>query len=206
MVRILRWCWFIFDWIGLVWIRLQDDFRAFRRQLDDKRPLIEQSILTGRQLVTNEAALSDASDSEGNFASHSNRYLCLLQGKLNEIIKRDNEPYRTNKCENRPRLQERAERAVAHNCAFKLWIFQQFDPSTLVGRLLMPIRVWNPDPISSRRDEFTNPTTINKFLARSVRFAKYSINTYIGFILSFQLYQCFYLIIFNWWLWRFICS
>jgi hypothetical protein len=45
---------------------LQDDFRAFRRQLDDKRPLIEQSILTGRQLVANEAPLSDASDSEGN--------------------------------------------------------------------------------------------------------------------------------------------
>ncbi len=44
----------------------QDDFRAFRRQLDDKRPLIEQSILTGRQLVANEAPLSDASDSEGN--------------------------------------------------------------------------------------------------------------------------------------------
>lgn len=47
-------------------VRLQDDFRAFRRQLDDKRPLIEQSILTGRQLVANEAPLSDASDSEGN--------------------------------------------------------------------------------------------------------------------------------------------
>ena len=44
----------------------QDDFRAFRRQLDDKRPLIEQTILTSRQLVANEAALSDTSDSEGN--------------------------------------------------------------------------------------------------------------------------------------------
>jgi len=50
----------------LTLIKQQDDFRAFRRQLDDKRPLIEQSILTGRQLVTNEAALSDASDSEVN--------------------------------------------------------------------------------------------------------------------------------------------
>uniref|UniRef100_A0A0N8BMF8 Dystrophin major muscle n=2 Tax=Daphnia magna TaxID=35525 RepID=A0A0N8BMF8_9CRUS len=45
-------------------VKQQDDFRAFRRQLDDKRPLIEQSILTGRQLVANEAPLSDASDSE----------------------------------------------------------------------------------------------------------------------------------------------
>ena len=48
---------------------IQDDFRAFRRQLDDKRPLIEQSILTGRQLVANETPLSDASDSEGNSSS-----------------------------------------------------------------------------------------------------------------------------------------
>lgn len=47
-------------------MRPQDDFRAFRRQLDDKRPLIEQSIMTSRQLVANEPALSDTSDSEGS--------------------------------------------------------------------------------------------------------------------------------------------
>ena len=59
----------------------QDDFRAFRRQLDDKRPLIEQSILTGRQLVANEAPLSDASDSEGNSSLDSSMCVCRILRK-----------------------------------------------------------------------------------------------------------------------------
>ncbi|EFX89387.1 hypothetical protein DAPPUDRAFT_190748 [Daphnia pulex] len=72
-------------------VKQQDDFRAFRRQLDDKRPLIEQSILTGRQLVANEAPLSDASDSEGNssfdslFAEEAARE--LTQGIRREVTK-----------------------------------------------------------------------------------------------------------------------
>ncbi|XP_058831030.1 dystrophin, isoforms A/C/F/G/H isoform X2 [Topomyia yanbarensis] len=41
-----------------------DDHRAFRRQLEDKRPLIENNLLSGRQYVTNELPLSDTSDSE----------------------------------------------------------------------------------------------------------------------------------------------
>lgn len=43
----------------------QDDHRAFRRQLEDKRPVVENNLLSGRQYVANEPPLSDTSDSEG---------------------------------------------------------------------------------------------------------------------------------------------
>ncbi|XP_021924412.1 dystrophin-like isoform X3 [Zootermopsis nevadensis] len=42
----------------------QDDHRAFRRQLEDKRPVIENNLLSGRQYIANEPPLSDTSDSE----------------------------------------------------------------------------------------------------------------------------------------------
>lgn len=45
----------------------QDDHRAFRRQLEDKRPIIENNLLSGRQYLASEAVLSDASDAEGEF-------------------------------------------------------------------------------------------------------------------------------------------
>ncbi|XP_058463765.1 dystrophin, isoforms A/C/F/G/H isoform X3 [Malaya genurostris] len=41
-----------------------DDHRAFRRQLEDKRPLIENNLLSGRQYTANELHVSDTSDSE----------------------------------------------------------------------------------------------------------------------------------------------
>ena len=44
---------------------LQDDHRGFRRQLEDKRPVVENSLLSGRQYIANEPPLSDTSDSEG---------------------------------------------------------------------------------------------------------------------------------------------
>jgi hypothetical protein len=44
---------------------LQDDHRAFRRQLEDKRPVVESNLLSGRQYIANEPPLSDTSDSEG---------------------------------------------------------------------------------------------------------------------------------------------
>ncbi|XP_065582815.1 utrophin-like isoform X3 [Artemia franciscana] len=43
----------------------QDDFRAFKRQLEDKRTLIEQNILTGKQLISSEPPLADSEDLEG---------------------------------------------------------------------------------------------------------------------------------------------
>ncbi|XP_039760235.1 dystrophin-like isoform X3 [Pararge aegeria] len=45
-------------------IKQQDDHRAFRRQLEDKRPVVESNLLSGRQYVANEPPLSDTSDTE----------------------------------------------------------------------------------------------------------------------------------------------
>ncbi|XP_070164124.1 dystrophin, isoforms A/C/F/G/H isoform X4 [Polyergus mexicanus] len=42
----------------------QDDHRGFRRQLEDKRPVVENNLLSGRQYIANEPPLSDTSDSE----------------------------------------------------------------------------------------------------------------------------------------------
>lgn len=43
---------------------LQDDHRAFRRQLEDKRPVVESNLLSGRQYIASEPPLSDTSDTE----------------------------------------------------------------------------------------------------------------------------------------------
>lgn len=47
---------------------LKDDHKAFRRQLEDKRPIVESNLLSGRQYVQSEPPLSDTSDSEGLFS------------------------------------------------------------------------------------------------------------------------------------------
>ncbi|CRK92191.1 CLUMA_CG005757, isoform D [Clunio marinus] len=41
-----------------------DDHRAFRRQLEDKRPIVESNLLSGQQYVASEPPVSDTSDSE----------------------------------------------------------------------------------------------------------------------------------------------
>lgn len=46
-------------------LSFQDDHKAFRRQLEDKRPIIETNLINGRQYVANEPPLSDTSDTEG---------------------------------------------------------------------------------------------------------------------------------------------
>ena len=43
----------------------QDDHKAFRRQLEDKRPIVESNLLSGRQYVASEPSASDTSDTEG---------------------------------------------------------------------------------------------------------------------------------------------
>lgn len=48
----------------------QDDHRAFRRQLEDKRPIVESNLLSGRQYIANEPPLSDTSDTDGNVLAH----------------------------------------------------------------------------------------------------------------------------------------
>lgn len=50
---------------NFVFFSFQDDHRAFRRQLEDKRPVVESNLLSGRQYIANEPPLSDTSDSEG---------------------------------------------------------------------------------------------------------------------------------------------
>ncbi|KAL4708040.1 hypothetical protein ACJJTC_014560, partial [Scirpophaga incertulas] len=45
-------------------LKQQDDHRAFRRQLEDKRPVVESNLLSGRQHIANEPPLSDTSDTE----------------------------------------------------------------------------------------------------------------------------------------------
>jgi hypothetical protein len=46
---------------------IQDEHRAFRRQLEDKRPVVESNLLSGRQYIANEPPLSDTSDSERKY-------------------------------------------------------------------------------------------------------------------------------------------
>ncbi|XP_058979268.1 dystrophin, isoforms A/C/F/G/H isoform X5 [Musca domestica] len=51
-----------------------DDHKAFRRQLEDKRPIVESTLLSGRQYIASEPPVSDTSDTEAAHDSDS-RYL-----------------------------------------------------------------------------------------------------------------------------------
>ncbi|XP_050330359.1 dystrophin, isoforms A/C/F/G/H isoform X10 [Bactrocera neohumeralis] len=51
-----------------------DDHKAFRRQLEDKRPIVESNLLSGRQYISSEPPVSDNSDTEAAHDSDS-RYL-----------------------------------------------------------------------------------------------------------------------------------
>ncbi|XP_077541931.1 dystrophin isoform X3 [Haemaphysalis longicornis] len=55
-------------------VKQQEDHRAFRRALDDKRPIIESSLLAGRQYIAREPPLSDTSDSEAKEYDDSRGY------------------------------------------------------------------------------------------------------------------------------------
>ncbi|KAL5273217.1 hypothetical protein ACFFRR_000157 [Megaselia abdita] len=50
-----------------------DDHKAFRRQLEDKRPIVESNLLSGRQYVASEPPISDTSDTEA--IDSDSRYL-----------------------------------------------------------------------------------------------------------------------------------
>ncbi|XP_059621294.1 dystrophin, isoforms A/C/F/G/H isoform X4 [Phlebotomus argentipes] len=50
-----------------------DDHKAFRRQLEDKRPIVESNLLSGRQYVASEPPVSDTSDTEA--LDSDSRYL-----------------------------------------------------------------------------------------------------------------------------------
>ncbi|XP_060647975.1 dystrophin, isoforms A/C/F/G/H isoform X12 [Drosophila nasuta] len=51
-----------------------DDHKAFRRQLEDKRPIVESNLTSGRQYIASEAPVSDTSDTEATHDSDS-RYM-----------------------------------------------------------------------------------------------------------------------------------
>ncbi|XP_037939680.1 dystrophin, isoforms A/C/F/G/H-like [Teleopsis dalmanni] len=51
-----------------------DDHKAFRRQLEDKRPIVESNLLSGRQYIASEPPVSDNSDTEAAHDSDS-RYM-----------------------------------------------------------------------------------------------------------------------------------
>ncbi|KAL3212838.1 hypothetical protein MRX96_007875 [Rhipicephalus microplus] len=55
-------------------MKQQEDHRAFRRAVDDKRPIIESSLLAGRQYIAREPPLSDTSDSEAKDYDDSRGY------------------------------------------------------------------------------------------------------------------------------------
>ncbi|XP_067614346.1 dystrophin, isoforms A/C/F/G/H isoform X3 [Eurosta solidaginis] len=50
-----------------------DDHKAFRRQLEDKRPIVESNLLSGRQYISSEPPVSDNSDTEAH--DSDSRYL-----------------------------------------------------------------------------------------------------------------------------------
>uniref|UniRef100_A0A1A9V9A1 Uncharacterized protein n=1 Tax=Glossina austeni TaxID=7395 RepID=A0A1A9V9A1_GLOAU len=45
-------------------LHTNDDHKAFRRQLEDKRPIVESNLLSGRQYIASEPPVSDTSDTE----------------------------------------------------------------------------------------------------------------------------------------------
>lgn len=47
----------------------QDDHKAFRRQMEDKRIIIENTLQSGRQYVARDQNGSDASDTDGEYST-----------------------------------------------------------------------------------------------------------------------------------------
>ncbi|XP_063994816.1 dystrophin, isoforms A/C/F/G/H-like isoform X9 [Diachasmimorpha longicaudata] len=65
----------------------QDDYRGFRRQLEDKRPVIEHNLHSGRQHVANEPPLSDTSDSEGRELDGDSRGYRSAEEQAHELTR-----------------------------------------------------------------------------------------------------------------------
>lgn len=61
----------------------QDDHRAFRQQLEDKRPLVEASLRSARQFVSGEPS--------GELARNLRRELVKLSDKWNALIDRSDQ-------------------------------------------------------------------------------------------------------------------
>lgn len=68
-------------------VKQQDEHRAFRRQLDDKRPVVESSLLAGRHYVAKEPPLSDTSDSEAKEFEGDSRGYRSAEEQVREITR-----------------------------------------------------------------------------------------------------------------------
>ncbi|KFM57965.1 Dystrophin, isoforms A/C/F/G/H, partial [Stegodyphus mimosarum] len=68
-------------------VKQQDEHRAFRRQLDDKRPVVESSLLAGRHYVAKEPPLSDTSDSEAKEFEGDSRGYRSAEEQAREITR-----------------------------------------------------------------------------------------------------------------------
>jgi len=68
-------------------IKQQDDHRAFRRQLEDKRPVVESNLLSGRQYIASEPPLSDTSDSEVAGADSDSRGYRSAEQQARELTR-----------------------------------------------------------------------------------------------------------------------
>ncbi|XP_034944626.1 dystrophin [Chelonus insularis] len=54
--------------------KMQDDYKGFRRQLEDKQPIIENSLLNSGQYIKNELSLADSQDHDGQQLDDSKNY------------------------------------------------------------------------------------------------------------------------------------
>ncbi|GFY61164.1 hypothetical protein TNIN_448301 [Trichonephila inaurata madagascariensis] len=68
-------------------VKQQDEHRAFRRQIDDKRPVVESSLLAGRHYVAKEPPLSDTSDSEAKEFEGDSRGYRSAEEQAREITR-----------------------------------------------------------------------------------------------------------------------
>uniref|UniRef100_A0A1W7RAQ1 Protein detached n=1 Tax=Hadrurus spadix TaxID=141984 RepID=A0A1W7RAQ1_9SCOR len=72
--------------VGII-LKQLDEHRAFCRQLDDKRPVIESSLLAGRHYVAKEPPLSDTSDSEAKEYEGDSRGYRSAEEQAREITR-----------------------------------------------------------------------------------------------------------------------
>ncbi|KAK9870702.1 hypothetical protein WA026_008274 [Henosepilachna vigintioctopunctata] len=98
----------------------QDDHRAFRQQLEDKRPLVEASLRSARQFV--------AGDPSSDLARNLRRELVKLSDKWNALIEKSD---------------KLASRLEQNNAKLKLLTVNLEEASTAVSRLEKATLTWS---------------------------------------------------------------
>lgn len=64
---------------------IQDDHRGFRRQLEEKRPVIDSNLRSGRQYINNESQIVSAVKNEGK-TNNINNITRVIQYNINYRI------------------------------------------------------------------------------------------------------------------------